>query len=147
MARSRSEPEQPPDDRFVQSIAPSTEELPRARRDFSRWLEQRRVARRISGELAIVFSELTANAVNAAEKVGRRVQARAWCEGPELVLEVVNPSPGSSKPTRRWDLDDQLRSGGRGLQIVHALVDSVESGGDGQGRVVVRCRRSIDADA
>jgi anti-sigma regulatory factor (Ser/Thr protein kinase) len=143
MPRPCSGSESRPDGRFVLSIPSVVEALPGARHQFSRWLEGTSVARHVWDELAVAFSELTANAVDASEDTSLDVGAQAWCEGSDLVLEVVNAAAGSGQPMRRWDLDDQLRSGGRGLGIVQALVDSVAVDRDAHGRLVVRCRRSI----
>lgn len=142
MPRPRSGPEGRQDGHFVQCFPPSVESLPGARHDFSRWLASCDVAQDLTGELAVAFSELTTNAINTTLGPDP-VNVRAWREGSEVVLEVVNPSPDSDEPTQRWNQQDQLRSGGRGLQIVQAFVDSVEADRDDEGRLVVRCRRSI----
>lgn len=47
-------------------------------------------------------------------------------------------------PADRWDLDDPLRTGGRGLLIVSALVDHVEAEHDVTNScTVVRVRRNL----
>ena len=43
----------------------------------------------------------------------------------------------------RWDLDDPLRGGGRGLLIVRAYTDTMEIDSVG-GTVVVRCARRVE---
>lgn len=147
MPSPRSGSKSRPDGRFVLNIPSNVEALPGARHQFSLWLQGTPTTQQIRGELALAFSELTANAVSAAGSESLRVGTEAWCEGADLVLEVVNASPGSSEPMRRWDLDDQLRSGGRGLGIVQAMVDTVEADRDSRGHLVMRCRRSFAADA
>lgn len=119
------------------------EALAGARHQFCRWLQGTPVSEHLWGEFAVAFSELTANAVGAAGDALLAVRTRAWCEGTDVVLEVVNAAPGSSGPMRRWNLQDRLRSGGRGLGIVQALVDSVEVDRDARGHLVMRCRRSL----
>ena len=143
MPRLRSGPEGRPDGHFVQRFPPSVESLPGARHDFSRWLASCDVAHDLTGELAVAFSELTSNAVNTTVDDADDVNVRAWCEGTDLVFEVVNPTAGPNGPAQRWDREDQLRPGGRGLQIVQAFVDCIEADRDDEGRLVVRCRRSI----
>ncbi len=135
------------DGHFFLTFPPSVEGLPRARRDFAHWLDRCQVARHIIDELATTFSELTANAVNAAAHTASEAAVSAWRDGNDLVLEVVNATPGPTRPAQRWDLQDQLRSGGRGLQIVHAFVDSVEIDQDERGRLIVRCRRSLTGES
>ena len=129
--------------RFVVHLPTSVDALPGARHDFSQWLERCRVARDISGELLTAFSELVANAIHAADHAASEALACAWRDGDDVVLEVANATPGSIRPVHRWDLQDQLRAGGRGLQIVQAFTDSVEIDQDDQGRLIVRCRRSL----
>jgi len=57
------------------------------------------------------------------------------------VLEVCNPQATWVDADRRWDLDDPLRAGGRGLLIVRSLVDDLDIDVDPEaGSTTVRCR-------
>lgn len=145
MPGPRSGPESRSDGHFVQHFPPSVDALPGARHDFSQWLGARGMAPDLRDELATAYSELTANAIGTTADAALSVQVRAWCDGTEIVFEVVNPSPDATRPSRRWDRVDALRAGGRGLQIVQAFVDRVEADHDEKGRLIVRCRRSIAA--
>jgi len=92
-------------------------------------------------ELAVVVSELLANAV-AATSDGTYVVVRACRDDDVVVLEVSNSYDG--RPTGNdWDLDDLLRSGGRGLVIVRALTDWVELE-HRNATTTVRCRKRVE---
>lgn len=114
-----------------------------ARHDFEVWLRDTCVDDDAQSELGVVFSELAANAVDASPKPSSEVIARAWHDGEDVVLEIVNASERSSQPSSDWDLDDPLRTGGRGLVIVEAFVDELEVANDDGGRLLVRCRRHL----
>lgn len=97
-----------------------------ARRALVAWL--RDVAHadgEVVDDLAVVVSELTANATRTAEVHGDTVTVEATVRDGALVLSVDNPADMWVPPTHRWDMDDPLRGGGRGLQIVRAFVDEL----------------------
>ena len=138
-------PSEPVEDAFQTSFPPRADALVRARKAFSDWL-RRRTQGAVVDELEVVFSELAANAVDASPDEADEVTGRAWCEGSDLVLDLANrtdPTMGSP-PEARWDLADPLRTGGRGLVITEALVDSVEVTLEPGPRLVVRCRRRLE---
>lgn len=116
-----------------------------ARHDFEVWLRDTCVDDDAQAELGVVFSELAANAVDASPKPSAEVVARAWHDGDEVVLEIVNASGRPSERSSDWDLDDPLRTGGRGLVIVEAFVDHLEVANETNGRLIVRCRRHLSA--
>jgi anti-sigma regulatory factor (Ser/Thr protein kinase) len=130
------------EDRFQTSFPARTDALSRARRAFAAWLD-RRACDDVAEEMEIVFSELAANAVDASPDVVDEVTGRAWCEGPDLVLDLVNRTDPTIPAAPRWDLDDPLRTGGRGLVITEAFVDSVEVTLEPGQRLLVRCRRRL----
>ncbi|HSP05159.1 MAG TPA: ATP-binding protein [Acidimicrobiales bacterium] len=138
-----SQPSSPTEDAFQTSFPPRTDALARARTAFSAWLRRRTQGETVD-ELEIVFSELAANAVDASPDGAEEVTGRAWCEGSELVLDLVNRTDATEEPVARWDLDDPLRAGGRGLVITEALVDSMEVRLAPGQRLVVRCRRRLE---
>ena len=92
--------------------------------------------------MAVVLSELASNAVEGGDP--EQPDAHVQAEVVDEVLEIVvsNRTPPAVKGVRRWDLDDTLRGGGRGLVIVRAYTDSlaVDSTGD---LVSVRCTRRL----
>ena len=90
----------------------------------------------------MVFSELATNASRASNGSGRRAEANAWAESDSVLLEVANPVSASVAPPRRWDLDDPLRAGGRGLMIVRAYTDDISVSATDR-TVTVRCRRFV----
>ncbi len=132
-------------DAFETSFPPSDEAVGPARRCFSAWLH-RRTDDDVADELEIVFSELATNAVHGSPPDAEEVTGRAWYEGEDLVVDIANridptgsPGPAGSP----WDLDDPLRSGGRGLVIAEAFVDSMEVTLEPGQRLVGRCRRRL----
>jgi anti-sigma regulatory factor (Ser/Thr protein kinase) len=138
---SRTRP--PKDETFETSFPPRTDALVRARRAFSEWL-CRRAKDDVVDELEIVFSELAANAVEASPDGADKVTGRAWCDGVDVVLDIVNRADPGGPRAPKWDLDDPLRTGGRGLVITEALVDSMEVTLQPGQRLAVRCRRRIE---
>lgn len=128
---------------FQTSFPARPDALARARRAFADWL-CRRTHGEVTDELEIVFSELAANAVDASPEADDEVTSRAWCEGPVLVLDLVNHTVPEAQAPPRWDLDDPLRTGGRGLVITEAFVDSMEVTLEPGQRLLVRCRRRIE---
>ena len=143
MPPAERSPTQALDDTFQTSFPARNDALARARRSFADWL-CRRAGEDVTTELEIVFSELAANAVEASPDDSDRVTGRAWCDGPDLVLDLTNRADPGAEATSRWDLEDPLRTGGRGLVITEALVDSMEVSLEPGQRLVVRCRRRID---
>jgi anti-sigma regulatory factor (Ser/Thr protein kinase) len=134
---------EPPGDAFQASFPARSDALSGARRSFAAWLGPR-TGDEVAGELEVVFSELAANAVDASPGAGDEVTGRAWCDGHELVLDLENRADAAAPDAEGWDLDDPLRTGGRGLVIAQAFVDSIEvSHGPGP-RHVVRCRRTLE---
>ena len=131
------------DETFQTSFPARTDAVPRARRAFADWL-CRRTDDEVADELEIVFSELAANAVDASPDDGEQVTGRAWCDGSDLVIDLTNRADPNAQEGPRWDLDDPLRTGGRGLVITEALVDSMEVRLEPGQRLVVRCRRRLD---
>ena len=127
---------------FSWRLAPELDAVPIARRAFEGWLRSADVTDEDVHDLTVVLSELAANAVNGAAP-GTQPEVEAWLEGSVLHLDVANHVDDAGD-VRRWDLDDQLRGGGRGLLIVRAYTDSMEIDTD-HGRVWVRCTRRLEA--
>ena len=113
-----------------------------ARNDFVRWMDGAGVDEAVAGELAVVFSELAANAANASPGTEDPAEVSAWTEPDSVVIEISNRVGGVSRRRRRWDLSDPLRSGGRGLMIVRAYTDDIAFQATDD-TVVVRCRRLL----
>ena len=110
---------------------------------FRNWLGSLGVEEDTLEELIVVFSELVANAVDASPET-EQVSAAACVNGGSVVIEVANALAESSEPVDRWDLDDPLRPGGRGLMIVRAYTDTMEID-VGDDMIVVRCERRVEA--
>lgn len=112
--------------------------LPSQRREFAEWLDDLGLGADAIDDLTVVFSELTANAVAGSPDDKARVSARAELDEAHVVIDISNATEGATAQVRRPDLADPLRSGGRGLMIVRALVDDLDVTRDG-GDLAVRC--------
>ena len=109
------------------------------------WLEDD--ATELRNDLTVVLSELLANAAAAAPDDDAALVVHACWDGDDVVVEVSNPVAPWVDAAVRWDLNDPLRAGGRGLLIVRALVDEVDVLQDLTGNVTtLRCRRSAAVD-
>lgn len=130
---------------FSDALASTPAMLAAARLRFEHWMASEKVEPEVADDLAVVVSELGANAVAAATSPEARIEVRAWWEGSELVLEVENePGSGAGRVVFHTD-DDPLRGYGQGLLIVTAFTDSVEVvPPDGERGLVVRCRRDVE---
>lgn len=114
--------------------------LPAPRHEFAGWLDDIGVDAGAAQDLAVVFSELTTNAVAGSPDESTPVSARARREGGDVMLDIRNVAADERHhQVQRWDLDDPLREGGRGLLIVRALVDDLDISRDGE-QLAVRCR-------
>jgi len=117
--------------------------VPDGRRGFVGWMRAADLDPETIDDLEVVFSELAANAVAASPATTDDVHARAEIDAGMLVLEVSNRTEDPQLVPRTPDLDDPLRSNGRGLLIARAFVDSVDVELDGTDRLLVRCCRRI----
>ena len=138
--------------RFTWRLVADLDEVPVARRAFEGWLRDARVSDDDVHDLTVVLSELGSNAANGAAP-GTEARIESWLDAgvPRqacrvagvLHLAVANRVEEATTDIQRWDLDDQLRGGGRGLLIVRAYTDSMEIDTAG-GEVSVRCTRRLD---
>lgn len=127
-------------------LAADTAVIAEARAMLHGWLADAGVDdREVVGDLAVVLSELLANAVNASPP-DRSVTVRTQLSDGAVVLSVENEVREWVPPTERWDLGDPLRPGGRGLLIVSALADDVTVQHDiEEDRTVVTARVHVPA--
>ena len=126
---------------FETPLPPTPAAVTPSRRAFRAWLDGLGVEEDVSAELAVVYSELLANAVDASPE-SDQVSASASFEGGNVVIEVANAVAPCAVPVERWDFTDALRAGGRGLMIVRAYTDvlQIDVGDD---EIVVRCERAL----
>jgi anti-sigma regulatory factor (Ser/Thr protein kinase) len=130
---------------FSSSYPASDRSIAHARQEVTDWLRSH-VADDgdVVDELAVVVSELVTNAIRATDGSRDTVTVAVRIEGGAILLEVCNPSATWVDVDRRWDLDDPLRLGGRGLLIVRSLVDDVTVEVDPDAVTTsVRCRREL----
>jgi len=125
---------------FAWHLGTETGGISAAREAFDVWLQDAGATEEERGDLTVVVSELASNAVEGTSDGSAEV--RAWLRDGEIGLEVTNRVSDDHDDAQRWDLDDPLRGGGRGLLIVRAYTDSmqVHSSADS---VVVRCTRRL----
>lgn len=117
--------------------------VPESRRDFVEWMRAADLDTDTIDDLEVVFSELAANAVAASPEPTDDVHARAQIDADMLVLEVSNRTEDPKRMPQTPDLNDPLRSNGRGLLIARAFVDSVDVEVTGSDRLLVRCCRRL----
>lgn len=118
-------------------------EIGPARSALAQWLRAGSVDHDAAKDLTVVASELLANAIDASPG-DATVALRGTRESGVVVLEAINRVSEWVSPADRWDLDDPLRTGGRGLLIVSALVDHIEAEHDvANFCTVVRVRRDL----
>lgn len=124
-------------------MAADRSEIGQARSALAQWLRAGSVDHDVLEDLGVVASELLANAIDASPGDGT-VALRGTNEAAVVTLEAINRVSDWVSPADRWDLDDPLRTGGRGLLIVSALVDHVEAEHDVSNFcTVVRVRRNL----
>ncbi len=128
---------------FESSFAPSTTALTGARKSFTAWLSTDGLDESTIEELTVAYSELVSNAAAQPSESGGVVHTAAWHDGDDIVLTVENPIAREQVGVRRWDLDDALRGGGRGLMLVRAFTDSLDWLRSARGALVIRCRRRV----
>lgn len=128
--------------RFRRHDLTSAADVAAVRSEFRRWLssltdDEERVA-----EVTIVLSELGSNAVEATPENRPPARVEAWLASTGCTIEVRNHLGDSTTPDPGWDLDDPLRSGGRGLMLVSAFTDDVEIEAE-HDEVTVRCTAAL----
>ncbi len=131
---------------FEYRFTPSTAAVPLARHFLEDWLVRVPVERADAGDLLLVASELAANAVRHASGQTGSVSLRASVQGSDVMLELEDdggepmPLPGPAD-----QLPDGLAERGRGLFLVRALVDQLDSQVV-DGRTLIRAvRRAVVA--
>lgn len=129
-------------DRFDSRVEATPVAVSQCRTAFEQWLRDTGTTGDTVHELSIVFSELVTNAVEASPAAHPHVEASAWTEDGSIVLRVANPV--TPAPVTEPDLDDPLRTGGRGLLIVRAYTDTLTTELANK-TLVIRCARRISA--
>lgn len=132
-----------PTDPFSVRFDAHVRSVPESRRDFVAWMRSAALDEETIDDLEVVFSELAANAVAASPEPTDDVHASADIDAGMLVLEVSNRTDDPAVVLQTPDLDDPLRSNGRGLLIARAFVDSVDVEVTGSDRLLVRCCRRL----
>ena len=112
--------------------------LAAVREAFVEWLAGVTTSEERIEDLSVVISELGANAVRGTPEGAQPATVSAWVEDSQVVLEVANRVEEITVPEVDWDLEDPLRTGGRGLLLVSAFVDDVHVDVDGD-VLVIRC--------
>jgi anti-sigma regulatory factor (Ser/Thr protein kinase) len=124
----------------------SVQAVPTARHKVARWLSHARVDSEVRDELALVVTELVTNAVEASPGPSASIEIQVrFGAGPAIILQVADEGSGfdlSQQPA----LPTERAVRGRGLPIVHALMDelTVERRGDHTVVEVSRALRNND---
>ena len=131
---------------FEYRFTPTTAAIPLARHFLEDWLVRIPVARDEAADLMLVATELAANAVRHASGQRGSVSLRASVYGPDLVLEVEDDGGNEAPLPDGSETPEPMAERGRGLFLVRALVDELDSE-IVDGRTIVRVvRRAIVAD-
>lgn len=119
-------------------------DLSRIRADFVAWLQDAGVSGERIDDLAVVVSELAANAIRETPTDASSAEMSAHIEADVLEVTVSNEVVDATQAhvEADWDLTDPLRTGGRGLLLVSALVDDV-SVEVIEHRLVLRCTATL----
>ena len=120
--------------------------LAAVREEFAEWLSGITSSEEKVEDLSVVISELGANAVRGTPDGRDPARVSAWVDEDAdertLVLEVANHVEDVTIPDADWDLEDPLRTGGRGLLLVSAFVDDVHVEVEGD-LLIIRCTTAI----
>lgn len=120
--------------------------LATVREEFAAWLGGVTTSEDKVEDLSVVISELGANAVRGTPASREPATVAAWLEqrGDErvVVLEVANHVEELTISDADWDLEDPLRTGGRGLLLVSAFVDDVHVEVEGD-LLIIRCTTAV----
>ena len=120
--------------------------LAEVREEFAGWLAGVTASEDKVEDLAVVISELGANAVRGTPEGRDPATVSAWLEDEGdsrvVVLEVANHVEEVTIPDADWDLEDPLRTGGRGLLLVSAFVDDVHVEVEGD-LLIIRCTTAV----
>ncbi len=136
---------QPSTRRFSARPVPSLAALASVRESFVEWLSGATTSEETVEDLSVVISELGANAVRGTPEGREPATIAAWVEDERLVLEVANHVEEITVPDADWDLEDPLRTGGRGLLLVSAFVDDVHVDVEGD-LLVIRCTTALSGE-
>lgn len=109
----------------AQSIS-AVSQLSELRTTFAEWLADAGVDSERLDDLSVVLSELGANAVRETPDGAQPADVSARLDGNRLELIVSNEVSPDAVAVEDWDLDDPLRTGGRGLLLVSAFVDEID---------------------
>jgi serine phosphatase RsbU (regulator of sigma subunit)/anti-sigma regulatory factor (Ser/Thr protein kinase) len=117
--------------------------VPLARRLLADWLAHQPMDAAAAGDLLLVAGELCANAVAAGDP-GVQVVLRASVEGDAIAIEVEDQ--GRGRPEAPLDIGgDPLAEHGRGLHIVRAVTDALETYRIGNRTIVRAVKREVVA--
>ena len=129
---------------FLCSYEADTAAIHDARRAFLSWLGDWVEDGELHEDMLVVLSELMANAVGASDEPRSDILIRAWIDADGLTLRVTNPPASTFTAVNRWDYNDPLRGGGRGLLIVESLVDDLAiTPPNGPEPLSICCRREL----
>src|ERR687892_1094380 len=92
----------------------------------------------VSAEIILATSEAAANAVRHGRRTDGRseIRLRLVLEGEKVSVTVVDDGPGFTAPARDHALPDRFASGGRGLFLMHELMDEVTITPSAEGTIV-----------
>jgi anti-sigma regulatory factor (Ser/Thr protein kinase) len=113
---------------FEYRFSPNMAAVPLARHFLQDWLVRVPVEPAEAADLLLVATELAANAVHHASAQPGSILIRASVSGPDIVVEVEDDGGHPvTLPDPADDLPEPLAERGRGLFLVRALADELDS--------------------
>jgi anti-sigma regulatory factor (Ser/Thr protein kinase) len=113
---------------FEYRFAPNMAAVPLARHFLQDWLVRVPIEPAEAADLLLVATELAANAVHHASAQPGSILMRASVSGPDIVVELEDDGGHPvTLPDPTDDLPEPLAERGRGLFLVRALVDELDS--------------------
>jgi anti-sigma regulatory factor (Ser/Thr protein kinase) len=131
---------------FEYRFSPNMAAVPLARHFLGDWLVRVPVETAEAADLLLVATELAANAVHHATTRPGSILLRASVSGPDVVVEVDDDGGHPiTLPDPTDDLPEPLAERGRGLFLVRALADELDSEVIGGHTRVRAVRRAVVA--
>jgi anti-sigma regulatory factor (Ser/Thr protein kinase) len=111
---------------LVHQFSPTPAAVPLARHLLQDWLTLVPVEADSAENVLLVASELCSNAVRHASGEPRGITMKAWVDGDDIIIEVVDDGKGMPHYTMSDDeLPDPEAEEGRGLFLVRTIADEV----------------------
>jgi anti-sigma regulatory factor (Ser/Thr protein kinase) len=127
------------------SLPPEPSRLAKVREEMTSWMHRLGGAPDRTELLVAAANEAVANAVEHGSETGLDIVVEGSLEDERAVIVVRDAGRWTGSPRARGAADQDEGAGGRGLALMHALVDEVEVRPGPGGTAVVLRHRVLDA--